>query len=72
MTFAHIDVVADQTVLTGADSLVIATWLVHGNPLKMTAEAHKVDNLETIRLVDAAKMASVHRGISPELRIFWF
>ena len=45
MTFAHIGVVADQTVLAGADSLVIATGFVHGNPLKMTAEAHKVDNL---------------------------
>eukprot|EP00588_Corethron_pennatum_P010628 CAMPEP_0194272840 /NCGR_PEP_ID=MMETSP0169-20130528/6302_1 /TAXON_ID=218684 /ORGANISM="Corethron pennatum, Strain L29A3" /LENGTH=334 /DNA_ID=CAMNT_0039015607 /DNA_START=40 /DNA_END=1044 /DNA_ORIENTATION=+ len=66
VTFAHIDVVQDKTeaiagVLQGADSLVIATGFIPGNPLKMTAEAHKVDNLGTIRLVDAAKMAGVRK-----------
>jgi len=66
LTFAHIDVVQDSpeaiaAVLKGADSLVIATGFIPGNPLKMTAEAHKVDNLGTIRLVDAAKMANVRK-----------
>jgi len=66
VTFAHIDVVQDSAeaiaaVLQGADSLVIATGFIPGNPLKMTAEAHKVDNLGTIRLVDAAKMANVRK-----------
>jgi len=45
VTFAHIGMVADQTVLASADSLMIATGFVHGNPLKMAAEANKVDNL---------------------------
>lgn len=62
----HLDVVADSTddlaeTLAGADSLVIATGFVPGNPLKMNQAAHEVDNLGTCRLVDAAKKAGVKK-----------
>jgi len=64
----RIDVVADSvsviaSALEGADSLVIATGFVPGNPLKMTKSAHEVDNLGTIRLVDAAKLAGVKKVV---------
>lgn len=64
----RIDVVNDDVdtiaqALTGAGALVIATGFVPGNPLKMTAEAHKVDNEGTIRLVDAAKKAGVKKVV---------
>jgi nucleoside-diphosphate-sugar epimerase len=62
----HLDVVADSVddiaeTLAGADSLVIATGFVPGNPLKMNKAAHEVDNLGTCRLVDAAKKAGVKK-----------
>lgn len=62
----HLDVVADSVndlaeTLAGADSLVIATGFVPGNPLKMNQAAHEVDNLGTCRLVDAAKKAGVKK-----------
>jgi len=41
--------------MEGAQSLVIATGFIPGNPLKMNAAAHDVDNLGTIKLIDAAK-----------------
>jgi len=64
----HIDVVADSVddiaeTLKGASALIIATGFIPGNPLKMNSEAHKVDNLGTIRLVDAAKKAGVQKVV---------
>jgi len=64
----HLDVVADSVddiaeTLKGAGSLIIATGFIPGNPLKMNGEAHKVDNLGTIRLVDAAKKAGVKKVV---------
>jgi len=56
-----VDAIAES--LKGATGLVIATGFVPGNPLKMTDEAHKVDNLGTIRLVDAAKKAGVSKVV---------
>ena len=65
---AQLDVVqqsVDQmaAVLEGAQSLVIAIGFVPGNPLKMNAAAHEVDNLGTIKLVDAAKKAGVKKVV---------
>jgi hypothetical protein len=62
----HLDVVMDSVAdltetLKGADSLVIAVGFVPSNPLKMNEEAHKVDNLGTIKLVDAAKAAGIKK-----------
>jgi len=59
ISLKHLDVVKDSvdeitTTLMGASSLVIATGFVPGNPLKMNAAAHEVDNLGTIKLIDAA------------------
>ena len=61
---AQLDVVKDSAdalsaTLKGADSLVIATGFVPGNPFDMNKEAHAVDNVGTIALVDAAKKAGV-------------
>ncbi|EED87875.1 predicted protein [Thalassiosira pseudonana CCMP1335] len=47
--------------LSGADSLVIAVGFVPGNPLKMNAAAHEVDNIGTCNLIDAAKSAGVKK-----------
>merc|ERR1719460_2976816 len=49
--------------LQGSNALVIATGFVPGNPLKMDASAHAVDNLGTIALVDAAKAAGVKKVV---------
>eukprot|EP00550_Attheya_septentrionalis_P004952 CAMPEP_0198296344 /NCGR_PEP_ID=MMETSP1449-20131203/32074_1 /TAXON_ID=420275 /ORGANISM="Attheya septentrionalis, Strain CCMP2084" /LENGTH=313 /DNA_ID=CAMNT_0043996933 /DNA_START=55 /DNA_END=996 /DNA_ORIENTATION=- len=64
----HMDVVADSVdaiteVLRGADSLIIATGFIPGNPLKMNKSAHEVDNLGTCKLVDAAKAAGVKKVV---------
>merc|ERR1711915_966268 len=64
----HIDVVKDTVddmakVLEGADSLVIAVGFVPGNPLKMNEEAHKVDNLGTVALIDAAKKSGTIKKV---------
>lgn len=66
--FAHLDVVQDSVdalanTLQGADALVICTGFIPGNPLKMGDEAHKVDNVGTCRLVDAAKQAGVKKVV---------
>merc|ERR1712037_176419 len=50
-------------VLEGADSLVIAVGFVPGNPLKMNEEAHKVDNLGTVALIDAAKKSGTVKKV---------
>lgn len=64
----ELDVVA-QTVdalaqtLAGADSLVIATGFVPGNPFQMNAAAHDVDNVGVCKLIDAAKKAGVNKVV---------
>jgi len=68
VTLAKLDVEKDSvaamsTALKGVDSLVIATGFVPGNPFKMDAAAHAVDNLGTIALVDAAKSAGVSKVV---------
>ena len=65
---AKLDVVAMSvddmaSALKGSDALIIATGFVPGNPLKMDAQAHAVDNLGTIALVDAAKKAGVKKVV---------
>lgn len=62
----HLDVVKDSvadiaSTLEGADGIVIATGFIPGNPLKMQSESHAVDNLGTIKLIDAAKAAGVKK-----------
>jgi len=47
--------------LQGADGLVIAVGFVPGNPFKMDAAAHAVDNVGTVNLIDAAKAAGVKK-----------
>lgn len=64
----HLDVVKDSVddiakTLEGADALVICTGFIPGNPLKMNEEAHKVDNVGTCHLVDAAKQAGVKKVV---------
>jgi nucleoside-diphosphate-sugar epimerase len=68
LNLKHLDVVQDsvedlKNTLQGADSLVIAVGFVPGNPLKMNEEAHKVDNLGTIKLIDAAKAAGLKKVV---------
>merc|ERR1719174_3578495 len=56
--------VADMsTTLKGADGLIIAVGFVPGNPFKMNAAAHAVDNVGTIALIDAAKAAGVKKVV---------
>lgn len=64
----RIDVVEDSVdtiaaSLQGATGLVIATGFIPGNPLKMNSEAHKVDNIGTIRLIDAAKKSGIKKVV---------
>merc|ERR1719201_1053868 len=49
--------------LKGADGLVIAVGFVPGNPFKMTAAANAVDNVGTVKLIDAAKAAGVKKVV---------
>ena len=63
-----LDVVADSVdalaqAMAGADSLIIATGFIPGNPFKMNAAAHEVDNVGTCKLVDAAKKAGVKKVV---------
>jgi nucleoside-diphosphate-sugar epimerase len=56
--------VADMSAtLKGADSLIIAVGFVPGNPFKMDAAAHAVDNVGTCALIDAAKAAGVRKVV---------
>jgi hypothetical protein len=53
VSLKHLDVVKDSVdeiaaSLMGAESLIIATGFIPGNPLKMNSAAHEVDNLGTI------------------------
>ena len=64
----QLDVVADSVeamakTLEGADTLIIATGFIPGNPFQMNSEAHKVDNVGTIKLIDAAKKANVKKVV---------
>lgn len=64
----HLDLVKDSVdaladTLKGAESMVIAVGFVPGNPLKMNAEAHAVDNVGTCKLIDAAKKAGVKKVV---------
>ena len=65
---ARLDVVEDSLealakTMAGADSLVIATGFIPGNPFQMNAAAHNVDNVGTCKLIDAAKMAGVKKVV---------
>merc|ERR1719174_266088 len=51
------------TTLKGTDGLIIAVGFVPGNPFKMNAAAHAVDNVGTIALIDAAKAAGVKKVV---------
>jgi len=51
------------STLQGVDGLVIALGFVPGNPFKMDAAAHAVDNVGTIALIDAAKAAGVRKVV---------
>ena len=52
MTNAVSDTTESLTsALAGAQSLVIAVGFVPGNPLKMNAAAHEVDNVGTCKLI---------------------
>jgi len=64
----HLDVVQDSTdqmaeTLKGADALVIAVGFVPSSPFKMAAAAHEVDNVGTIKLIDAAKQAGLKKVV---------
>lgn len=64
----HLDVVMDSVdeiaeTISGADSLVIALGFIPGNPFKMNDEAHKVDNIGTCKLIDAAKKANIKKVV---------
>lgn len=68
VSLKKLDVVKDSVdamaaTLQGADALVVATGFVPGNPFAMNQEAHAVDNLGTIALVDAAKKAGVSKVV---------
>jgi len=68
-TIKHLDVVKDSTgemaeALSGADGLIIACGMNPGkNLLRMSAAAHEVDNVGTIKLIDAAKKAEVKKVV---------
>ena len=65
----HLDVVEDSVdalsaTLEGADGLIIACGMNPGkNLLRLSAAAHEVDNLGTIKLIDAAKKAGVKKVV---------
>jgi uncharacterized protein YbjT (DUF2867 family) len=68
VSLAKLDVVGDSVddmaaTLQGADALVIAIGFIPGNPLKMNAAAHLVDNVGTCNLIDAAKQAGVKKVV---------
>jgi len=49
--------------LQGTDGLIIAVGFVPGNPFKMDAAARAVDNIGTVKLIDAAKAAGVRKVV---------
>ena len=52
-----------KQVLQGADALIIAVGFVPGNPFQMNAAAHAVDNVGTVKLIDAAKQTGTIKKI---------
>jgi nucleoside-diphosphate-sugar epimerase len=54
-TVANDSVESLASTLSSATSLIIAIGFVPSNPLQMAKAAHEVDNLGTIKLIDAAK-----------------
>mmetsp|Transcript_37542 Transcript_37542/g.77899 ORF Transcript_37542/g.77899 Transcript_37542/m.77899 type:complete len:314 (-) Transcript_37542:175-1116(-) len=66
---AHLDVVQDSleeltALLKGQDGLIIACGMNPGkNLLRMSAAAHEVDNLGTIKLMQAAQAAGVSKVV---------
>ena len=71
VSLKHLDVVEDSLDSltatlkdTGADGLVIACGMNPGkNLLRMSAAAHDVDNVGTIKLIDAAKQAGIKKVV---------
>ena len=64
----HLDVEQDsmeqlKETLQGADALIIAVGFVPGNPFQMSAAAHAVDNVGTIKLIDAAKQTGTVKKV---------
>ena len=51
------------TQMEGFDVVVVATGFVPGNPFKMNAAAHEVDNVGVCSVADAAKKAGVKRVV---------
>ena len=68
------DVTADASTLaaamTGIDKVIVCTGFVPGNPFKMSAAAHSVDNEGVIHLVDAAKAAGCVLYVGPRTTAF--
>ena len=64
---ADVDVTAGAEKLAsqmdGFDIVVVATGFVPGNPFKMNAAAHEVDNLGVCAVADAAKKAGIKRVV---------
>mmetsp|Transcript_26721 Transcript_26721/g.82030 ORF Transcript_26721/g.82030 Transcript_26721/m.82030 type:complete len:338 (+) Transcript_26721:574-1587(+) len=68
VALSPLDVVRDDAAtlaetMKGYDALVIAIGFVPGNPLKMDAAAHAVDNVGTKKLADAADAAGVKKVV---------
>jgi putative NADH-flavin reductase len=68
VSFAALDLQKDSVetmsaALKGVDALIIAVGFVPGNPFKMDAAAHAVDNVGTVALIDAAKKAGVSKVV---------
>jgi len=57
------DVSALTKTLQGAQGLVIAVGFVPGNPFEMDKAANAVDNVGTVKLIDAAKAAGVSKVV---------
>jgi len=73
ISLTHLDIVHDSTAdmvstMKDLDALIITTGFVTdpftlGNPFKMKAASHKVDNVGVCRLIDAAKKGRVKKII---------
>lgn len=63
----NFDITSDASILaeqmTNVDVAVVCTGFVPGNPFKMAAAAHAVDNEGVVHLVEAAKAAGVKRVV---------
>lgn len=68
VTFSKLDVEKQDVAtmsesLKGAQALVIAVGFVPGNPFAMDDSAKAVDNVGTVKLIDAAKAAGVSKVV---------